>query len=71
MGPYGSVGAHIKTGRSPIAPDHLKTPPDKMAQKISKLVGVVLGLYYEGDSGWNLRFPLTAEVSISTKCQMS
>ena len=28
MGPYGSVGAHIKTGRSPMAQDHFKTPPD-------------------------------------------
>ena len=28
MGPYGSVGAHIKTGRSPIAQDYFKTPPD-------------------------------------------
>ena len=28
MGPYGSVGAHIKTGRSPIAHDHFQTPPD-------------------------------------------
>ena len=28
MGPYGSVGAHIKTGRSPMAPDHFQTPPD-------------------------------------------
>ena len=27
MGPYGSVGAHIKTGRSPMAQDHFKTPP--------------------------------------------
>ena len=25
---YGSVGAYIKTGRSPVAHDHLKTPPD-------------------------------------------
>ena len=22
MGPYGSLGAHIKTGRSPMAQDH-------------------------------------------------
>ena len=51
MGPYGSVWAHIKTGRSPMAQDHFKTPPDppkgyksqKMSQKISKLVGVALG----------------------------
>ena len=37
MGPYGSVGAHIKTGRSPMAQDHFKTPPDpKKAQGITK-----------------------------------
>ena len=28
MDPYGSVGARIKTGRSPVAQDHFKTPPD-------------------------------------------
>ena len=28
MGPYGSVGAHIKTGRSPMAQYHFKAPPD-------------------------------------------
>ena len=28
MGPYGSVGAHIKTGKSPMAYDHFWTPPD-------------------------------------------
>ena len=28
MGPYGSVWADIKTGKSPMAPDHFKTPPD-------------------------------------------
>ena len=28
MGPYGSVGAHIKIGRSPMAHDHFQTPPD-------------------------------------------
>ena len=28
MGPYGSVWAHIKTGRSPMAHDHFQTPPD-------------------------------------------
>ena len=28
MGPYGSVGAHIKTGWSPMAHDHFWTPPD-------------------------------------------
>ena len=37
MGPYGSVGAHIKTGQSPMAQDHFKTPPDpKMAHKNKK-----------------------------------
>ena len=28
MGSYGSVGAHIKTGRSPMAQDHFKSPPE-------------------------------------------
>ena len=28
MGPYGSVGAHIKTGQSPMAQEHFKTPSD-------------------------------------------
>ena len=28
MGPYGSVGAHIKTGESSMAQDQFKTPPD-------------------------------------------
>ena len=38
MGPYGSVGAHIKTGRSPMAQDHFKTPPDpKTAHKNPKI----------------------------------
>ena len=38
MGPYGSVGAHIKTGRSPMAQDHFKTPPDpKMGYKNPKM----------------------------------
>ena len=37
MGPYGSVGAHIKTGRSPMAQDHFKTPPDpKKGQGMTK-----------------------------------
>ena len=27
-GPCGSVGAHIKTGRSPMAQDHFEPPPD-------------------------------------------
>ena len=30
MGPYGSVWGDIKTGRSPVAPDHFWTPPDPM-----------------------------------------
>ena len=38
MGPYGSVGAHIKTGRSHMAQDHFKTPPDpKMAHENPKM----------------------------------
>ena len=28
MGSYASVGAHIKTGKSPMAHDHFQTPPD-------------------------------------------
>ena len=28
MGPYGSVGARIKTGRSHMAQDHFQTSPD-------------------------------------------
>ena len=44
MGPYGSVGAHIKIGKSYMAQDHFKTPPDpkkghknlKMIQKSAK-----------------------------------
>ena len=35
MGPYGSVWGHIKTGWSPMAPDHFWAPPDpKMVHKI-------------------------------------
>ena len=28
MGPYGSVGAHIKTGERYMAQEHFQTPPD-------------------------------------------
>ena len=46
MGPYGSVWAHIKTGRSPMAYDHFWTPPDpkkghgiiKIRKKIKNLL---------------------------------
>ena len=39
MGPYGSVGAHIKTGKSPMAYDHFWTPPDpKMGHKNPKMI---------------------------------
>ena len=39
MGPYGSVGAHVKTGRSPMAQDHLTTPRDpKMAYKHQTII---------------------------------
>ena len=45
---YGSVGAHIKTGRSPMAQDHFKTPPDPKKghgmTKIHKKVGNLLEL---------------------------
>ena len=51
MGPYGSVGAHIKTGRSHMAQDHFKTRTDPKKgyksqnniQNVFKPVGVVLG----------------------------
>ena len=37
MGPYGSVWADIKTGKSPMAQDHFQTPPDpKMGYKNQK-----------------------------------
>ena len=39
MGPHGSVCAHIKTGRSPLAQDHFWTPPDQtMAHTNSKMI---------------------------------
>ena len=39
MGPYGSVGAHIKTGKRSMAHDHFWTPPDpKMAHKNPKII---------------------------------
>ena len=54
MGPYGSVWADIKTGKSPMAHDHFKTPPDpkkghgmaKNPEKIKKKsrVGQVIDL---------------------------
>ena len=28
MDPYGSIGAHIKTGKRYMAQDHFKIPPD-------------------------------------------
>ena len=38
MGPYGSVWGDIKTGRSPMAPNHFWTHPDpKMAHKHKKM----------------------------------
>ena len=37
MGPYGSVGAHIKTGKSSMAQDHFKVPLDpKKAHGMTK-----------------------------------
>ena len=39
MGPYGSISAHIKAGRSPMALDHFQTPPDpKKGYKNSKFI---------------------------------
>ena len=39
MGPYGSVGAHIRIGRSPMAHDHFQTPLDpKKGHKSPKLI---------------------------------
>ena len=39
MGPYGSVGAHSKTGKRSMAHDHFQTPPDpKMAHKNPKIL---------------------------------
>ena len=41
MGPYGSVWGDIKTGRSPMAPDHFWTPPDpKMAHKMAIRIAI-------------------------------
>ena len=42
MGPYGSVWAHIKTGRSPMAYDHFCTPLDpQMAHKNQKMTNKI------------------------------
>ena len=63
MGPYGSVGAHIKTGRSPMAQDHFKTPPDpkkghemtKNQQKSKKSSRVGQGLaWFWGEISYRL-----------------
>ena len=45
MGPYGSVWADIKTGKSPMAHDHFQTPPDpkrghKNTKKLQKSLKV-------------------------------
>ena len=49
MGPYGSVGAHIKTGWSPMAQDHFKTPPDPPKgyknKNDSKIIPEILCVY--------------------------
>ena len=45
MGPYGSVGAHIKTGQSPMAQDHFQTPPDpKKGYKNQKMTQLIAAL---------------------------
>ena len=39
MGPYGSVGSHIKTGKRSMAHDHFWTPPDpKKGYKNPKMI---------------------------------
>ena len=41
MDPYGSVWNDIKTGRSPMAPDHFWTSPDlKMAHKMAIRIAI-------------------------------
>ena len=57
MGPYGSVGAHIKTGRSPMAHDHFQTPPDpKRDHKNPKLIKQLVFFSRGGHHpGWDLR----------------
>ena len=61
VGPCGSVGAHIKTGRSPMTQDHFKTPPEPkgghgmtkhLEKKNKKSSGVGQG-YMKGDA-WGL-----------------
>ena len=50
MGPYGSVGAHIKTGKRSMAPDHFQTPPDPKKgytnQKKPKQIQKMLRKYF-------------------------
>ena len=54
MGPYGSVGAHIKTGKRSMAPDHFQTSPDpkkgyknqKKSQKYPKKIQNMLRKYF-------------------------
>ena len=53
MDPYGSVWAHIKTGRSPMAPDHFQTPLDpkkghKNPKSTKKLVFFSRGGHHPG-----------------------
>ena len=60
MGPYGSVWADIKTGRSPMAHDHFQTPLDPqkgyrnpiwtyfgmfVTEKVSMIWNVTMGPY--------------------------
>ena len=59
MGPYGSVWADIKTGKSPMAPDHFQTPPDpkrgyKNQKKIKKVFESVPNQPRYGTSWENL-----------------
>ena len=65
MGPYGSVGAHIKTGKRSMAPDHFQTPPDpkkgyknQKIPKISKKIQNMLRKYFPSTVEFGLDFTL-------------
>ena len=69
MGPYGSVGAHIKTGRSPMAQDHFKTPPDpKMAHKNVKVTNKNLKMTQKSWLGscWDNCYGLSWQIALNS-----
>ena len=62
MGPYGSVGAHIKTGERSMAYDHFQTPPDpKRAIKIQ--IESYFGMFVTEKVSmiWNVNIPMFLE----------